>query len=223
MEPIINQTPTPTPKNKTWLWIVLIILFTLLTSGGVYYWQSLETRKIVKNNEENATNTNNEWQTKLNEANDKITALENNLNTEKEKNNQLVDYKNFIDNIQFQYPGLWNISAEKDGWLFSGTDGHFWLKINDNNSKFNANNIKEDYYKNDTYGYQYEDSFVDIAGVQSYKQARYDLGVIERYFIPKNNKIFNLDFEFNFTTPNEEKNKEIKDLINKIISSVKIN
>lgn len=223
MEPIINQQmPEPTAKNKTWLWIIIIILVAGLVGAGVYYWQSLKTKQLVQSNEEKIANTTHEFQTKLDEANNQISFLENTLNQEKEKSAALVDYKNFINKIQLQYPNRWNISVETDGWLFSGADGHFWLRINDNTSKFDAAAIKEDYYKNDSYGYKYEDTFMDIAGVQSYKQARYDLGVIERYFVPKNNKIFNLDFEFNFPTPNEEKNKEIKDLITQIITSIKI-
>lgn len=228
MEPTINQQmPMPETKNKTWLWIIIMILVTGLSGTGIYYWQNMEAKKMAATTEEKVRS---EMQAKitlltqqLNEANSKVTNVENDLNNEKQKNTSLVDYKNFINNIQLQYPGMWNISAEKDGWLFSGADGHFWLRINDNTSKFDANSIKEDYYKNDGYGYGYEDSFLDIAGVNSYKQARYDLGVIEKYFIPKNNKIFNLDFEFNFPIPNEEKNKEFKDLINKIITSIKIN
>ena len=76
MESNINQVPTPMPKNKTWLWIVLIIIVALLAGGGVYYWQSLEARKLIKTNEEKVRA---EMQTKITETENKVSDLENKL------------------------------------------------------------------------------------------------------------------------------------------------
>jgi hypothetical protein len=104
--------------------------------------------------------------------------------------------------------------------LFKNPIGHFWVYTTDNPKKLNAQQLQEEYYKNDDYGFKYDDTYPTIAGVQAYKQARYDLGVIEDYYIPYAGKVYKLEFEFNFD-PNDKKSEEIKNLIGQILSTFK--
>ena len=126
--------------------------------------------------------------------------------------------------IEFKHPQ--NILVDKggNGTLFKMKDdsGYFWLSIIENPDKKNALEIKNDYYKNDAYGYQYEDSYLDIGGIRSYKQGRYDLGVIENYFIPKGDKIIYFNFEFNFESADDSAKNDKKELIKDILSTFKL-
>ena len=61
-----------------------------------------------------------------------------------------------------------------------------------------------------------------MAGINTYKQARYDLGVIERYYILHNNKIIRISFEFNFIPQTEELLVEKKAIIVGIINTLEI-
>lgn len=105
--------------------------------------------------------------------------------------------------------------------VFSGADGYFWVFIENNTKNLDATGLRDDYYKNDEYGYQYQDSFVKVAGVNSYKQGRYDLGVIEKYYIPKSGKVYRLEFEFNFDTPNQNLKESKINLISDVLSTFK--
>ena len=106
--------------------------------------------------------------------------------------------------------------------LFSGPDGYFWILVKDDAENLDPAGIRDDYYKNDTYGYAYQDSFAKINGVDAYQQSRYDLGVIERYYFPKDGKIYTIAFEFNFSTPNQQLTDSMKTLIKKIITTFKL-
>ena len=56
--------------------------------------------------------------------------------------------------------------------------------------------------------------------METYKQGRYDLGVIEKYYIPHSSKIFEFNFEFNFDTPDETKSSTVKALIYNIMNTI---
>jgi len=139
-------------------------------------------------------------------------------------------YKNEKYGFEFQYPIIFNLEEDSkyaELWqkelaiLFSNSAGHFWLTIENNPENLDASGIKENYYNNESYGYQYEDSFPIIAGIKSYKQSRYDLGVIEKYYIPRKNTIIGLEFEFNFKIPDENLLQEKKDIINNVLTTLK--
>ncbi|MFA4872759.1 MAG: hypothetical protein WC659_02380 [Patescibacteria group bacterium] len=131
-------------------------------------------------------------------------------------------YNNPGLNFSINYPNDFQLTEDNaTSKLFSGTDGHFWIFVENNTKNLDAAGIKDDYYKHDEYGYQYQDTFVKVAGANAYKQGRYDLGVIERYYIPKNGKIYKVGFEFNFDTPNQNIKENKINLIRNIISTFK--
>jgi len=132
-------------------------------------------------------------------------------------------YKNEEYGFEIKYPSNEFLLKENNitSKLFSGTGGHFWIFIEDNVKNLDAAGIKDDYYENDDYGYQYQDSFVKVAGINSYKQGRYDTGVIEKYYIPMNDKIYRIEFEFNFSLPNQQLSNAKKVLVNSILSTLK--
>ena len=131
-------------------------------------------------------------------------------------------YRNSGLGFTINYPNDFQLKEDNaTSKLFSGVDGHFWIFIENDTKNLDATEIKEDYYKNDEYGYQYEDSFVKIAGVDSYKQGRYDSGVIEKYYIPYSGKIYRIEFEFNFDLPNQKLSQDKTSLINQILSTFK--
>lgn len=131
-------------------------------------------------------------------------------------------YSNFGLNFSVNYPNGFQLKEDNAiSKLFSGTDGHFWVFIENNTKNLDAEGLMVDFYKNDGYGYQYQDSFMKVAGVNSYKQGRYDLGVIERYYIPKNGKIFRIEFEFNFNAPDQNSKESKISLISDILSTFK--
>ena len=132
-------------------------------------------------------------------------------------------YGNSGLNFSINYPDGFQLKEDNaTSKLFSGADGHFWVFIENNTKNLDAAGLKDDYYKNDEYGYQYQDSFVKVAGVNSYKQGGYDLGVIEKYYIPKNGKIYRIEFEFNFNLPNQQLSNSKIDQISKILSTFKL-
>src|SRR5680860_162999 len=127
--------------------------------------------------------------------------------------------------FEFEYPQNIEVDKGENRTLFKIGDakgGYFLLSVKDNTDKKNAIEIKNDYYNNDAYGYQYEDSYLDIGGVTSYKQGRYDLGVIENYFIPKDDKIIYFNFEFNFEASDDSIKNDKKELIKDILSTFKL-
>ena len=131
-------------------------------------------------------------------------------------------YGNSGLNFSINYPDGFQLKEDNaTSKLFSGADGHFWVFIENNTKNLDAAGLKDDYYKNDEYGYQYQDSFVKVAGVNSYKQGRYDLGVIEKYYIPKSGKIYRIEFEFNFDTPNQNLKESKINLISDVLSTFK--
>jgi hypothetical protein len=121
----------------------------------------------------------------------------------------------------FKHPAEFSLTEDNDdSKLFTSEGGHFWVKIYDNEEGLSVQEIKEDYYSNDTYGYQYEDTFPAFRQMETYKQGRYDLGVIEKYYIPHSSKIFEFNFEFNFDTPDETKSSTVKALIYNIMNTI---
>lgn len=131
-------------------------------------------------------------------------------------------YSNAGLSFSINYPNNFQLKEDNaTSKLFSSADGHFWIFVENSTKNLDAAGIKDDYYKNDTYGYQYQDSFVKVAGVNSYKQGRYDLGVIEKYYIPKGGKVYRIEFEFNFNTPNQNLRDSKINLISKILSTFK--
>lgn len=141
----------------------------------------------------------------------------------------ISDWQTYTNNdlgLSFKYP----VDFTKDefselfGQLFKSKQGHFWLKIEDNVKNFSSvQEIKDNYYANDSYGYQYKDSFLVVNGLDIYKQGRYDLGVIEKYYLLSNNKLISISFEFNFEPQTEELINEKKAIIEGIINTMKIN
>lgn len=131
-------------------------------------------------------------------------------------------YSNSGLNFSIKYPDNFQFKEDNaTSKLFSGTEGHFRIFIENNAKNLDAAGLKDDYYKNDDYGYQYQDSFVKVAGVNSYKQGRYDFGVIENYYIPKRGKIYRINFEFNFDAPNQNLKENKISLISKVLSTFK--
>jgi len=129
-------------------------------------------------------------------------------------------YINQEYSISLNYPMSFYMQEESsEEVLFDSDEGHFWFRIADNEDNLDAQGIMDFYYANDGYGYQYEDSFVTIADINSYKQGRYDLGIIENYFIPSGDQVFNLSFEFNFDENNTELFDEYSQIISDIINS----
>lgn len=107
-------------------------------------------------------------------------------------------------NFVMKYPDEFRLQEDQaTRKIFSSQDGHFAIYIENNIKKLDAAGLKNDFEQNDEYGYRYQDSFVKVAGVDAYKQGRYDLGVIEKYSIPKSGKIYRVEFEFNFDTANQ--------------------
>jgi|APSaa5957512622_1039677.scaffolds.fasta_scaffold03962_3 hypothetical protein len=140
----------------------------------------------------------------------------------------IVDWQTYTNEelgISFKYPleFVEDEFSELFGQLFKSEQGHFWLKAEDNIKNLKTSQeIKDDFYANDGYGYSYEDTFIEVAGINTYKQARYDLGVIERYYILHNNKIIRISFEFNFIPQTEELLVEKKAIIVGIINTLEI-
>lgn len=134
-------------------------------------------------------------------------------------------YKNDTLGLEFKYPGEFRLTEDSlSQKLFESNgknNGHFWLKVEDNVKKLDANGLKNDFYANDEYGFQYEDSFISVGNIKTYKQGRYDLGVIENYFIPRGGNVVKLKFEFNFDKQNKKLNTDSKLLIERIISTLK--
>lgn len=132
-------------------------------------------------------------------------------------------YRNEELGIELQYP--YGVTLEevdnKILFKFSDISGHFWVIIKNNEMNLDAESIAANYHVNDGYGYSYEESFVTFNDMQSYKQARYDLGIIENFYIPRKGKIYQINFEFNFNTSNIELKRKIEKRITKINSTFK--
>jgi hypothetical protein len=129
-------------------------------------------------------------------------------------------YRNDEYGFEVRYPNAFQKKENNQtNKLFSATDGHFWIFIDDNNQYLDAIKIKDN-NKGDL-GYSYQESFVLVGGINSFKQGRYDLGVIEKYYIPKGNKIFRIEFEFNFDYPDQILEEDKKELINQILPTFK--
>ncbi len=188
--------------------LVIILFVSVIFITGVYAWQELKiadsTAKFLGLVQKYVATTNT---TKKSE--DKIAW-------------QTYENKDFA--WSFNYPKNWRLekgsNVVKNGSsLFVGPEGHFWASVSGNSKNLDPQGIKDDYYKNDQYGYQYQDTYPKVAGIISYEQARYDLGIIERYHIPTNGKIYELNFEFNFS--DKSLASGYHDIIDKVIASVK--
>ncbi|MDP2656669.1 MAG: hypothetical protein Q8P11_03855 [bacterium] len=113
-------------------------------------------------------------------------------------------YTSKTSGYAIKYPESFQVKEETSAdTLFSTTDGYFRISTKNNDISTDPIAIKDSYYRNDQYGYQYQDSFPIIAGVKSYKQGRYDGGVMERYFVPYSGKIYTIEFEFSFYPPDQ--------------------
>ena len=112
---------------------------------------------------------------------------------------ELQTYRDEEYGFEFQYPEKFKRMDhdEDNGLLFESDEGHFWITGEENSANLDAEGVQEKYQREDSYGYQYQESFPEIAGVKSFKQGRYDLGVIEYYTIPAY-YFFTFSFEFNF-------------------------
>ena len=133
------------------------------------------------------------------------------------------DWQTYINEeyfFAFDYPTSFYLDEDSsDQKLFNSDEGHFWLRIADNEDNLDAQGIMELYYNTVPYGFEYNDSFIDIAGINSYKQTRYDLGIIENYFIPLNDKVFSFSFEFNFNPQDTELFDNYSQIISDVIDS----
>ncbi len=127
-----------------------------------------------------------------------------------------------VDGLTLQYPSSFKETKSESTAYFNNSQGNFSVLAEKDPQNRDTNTLKADFYKNDDYGYQYEDSFITIAGAPAYKQGRYDLGVIEKYRIPKNGIVYTIGFEFNFDPKNQLMINDTKALIQSILSTVSL-
>ncbi|MBT4209828.1 MAG: hypothetical protein HOE19_02875 [Candidatus Komeilibacteria bacterium] len=188
-------------KQDGFIGIILLIIITAgLAAGGTYVvLQDQSEKQITKAVEETTSNVKTQAQVQIDKLDDKIVELEEELIEKQEKVKERPSgwrsYYNPGGMFSFSYPIDWN---DKQPGLFANDEGYLKVSEEQNLNNLDAEGVKENYYANDTYGYQYEDSYLKISGVEAYKQGRYDLGIIERYYIPTKDTIYKFEFEFNF-------------------------
>lgn len=129
-------------------------------------------------------------------------------------------YRNEKYGFEFMYPNSFNQNAEVGENFFQNEDGHFWLNIMDNPNKKDAEGLKSDYDKQPSEGGG-EDSFVDIAGIKTFKAHSPYNGIYDDYFIPYKEIVIYFNFEFNFDPDNQIIRSEKDDLINNILLTLK--
>lgn len=142
-------------------------------------------------------------------------------------------YKNEQYGFEFKYPNGRVINSEEKNELgvpsftleFPNNQGNLTIIIEENPERWDAIEIKKKYFlsgfRDVGEGYPYKEEFLPINGINSFKQSRYDLGIIEYYFIPREYKLYKLNFEFNFSIPNENLKKSNQKVIDKILSTFK--
>lgn len=124
--------------------------------------------------------------------------------------------------VSFEYPASFTVTEESPvSTLIDSGNGYFRVMVTDNPRELDAEGLKDEFHKNDKYGYSYEESFVMVAGIRAYKQGRHDLGVIENYLIPRGKETIGFRFEFNAYPLRESFQKSKIALINQIMSSVR--
>jgi len=190
--------------------IIILSLFIVVLLGGLWIWQTNQSKQYQGQN----TQQNVEQNINQNQESEVITS-------------DWEEYNNSEFGFSFRHPKSVSTTEEKDEkylakslFKFSDGLGHFWLYIKSNPEKKDADAIRNEYYQNDIYGYSYEEEFPLIYRVKAFKQGRYDLGVIEKYYIPYEDHIFIFDFEYNFNQPNESLRDRKKLEISRIIDTL---
>lgn len=135
-------------------------------------------------------------------------------------------YKNNELGFEMSYPQAFQLKElDRKRKSFDLSDGseHFELVVDENTLKRDAGEIKESYYENDDSGIAYEDSYVNVGGVNSYKQGRYDdNSVVENYFIPSRGKVFKFTFEFAIDPASKNAPQDAKQSIQQVMGSFKL-
>lgn len=74
--------------------------------------------------------------------------------------------------------------------------GHILIKVELTDTTLTAKQIQQRIFDNPGEGYPYDESFLAIAGIESYKEARSDADVIENYYVPYSNALYTFEFEY---------------------------
>jgi len=229
-EQIQPQPQMPTAKHGGVVGIILTFIITALVVGGaVYYWQQTMLAQKVNDSVATAMQESNkeilDLRQQMEELRKEITSTETD-----EKDWDITLYKDlsiYTDSelgLSFSYPKDFSQTEESDlfGKLFKSDDGHFWLKISDNDKDLKTiQDLKDDIAANNSIGGGYQGGeFIKLEGLDVYKQWRYDLGVIENYYFLLNNKIVKFNFEFNFDAKDEDLQSKYKNLIASVVNSI---
>jgi hypothetical protein len=139
------------------------------------------------------------------------------------------DWKTHINNkygYQIKYPVdavVENNQAVDLLIFFPNYDGNFRFSVDEKANVNSLSDVKKyvDKRESEGEGYPYKQENVKINSKDAYMLSRYDLGVIEKYYLPDNGKLLEFDFEFNFKQPNSVSTESRKKLISDILLTFK--
>lgn len=135
-------------------------------------------------------------------------------------------YSNFKYGYEIKYPQefIIDFTNAADVNFRKNTATLFSIQIIDNSAHSDAKGIQTEIEINNQQGegYPYQTSFVEVAGIQSFKQGRYDDGTQEYYYIPTANQTYLLYFKFDVGTGVQTNNDQDKQLIQQILTTFQL-